>query len=201
MVEALRPLALEHLQRAQMRAYLIGDVEGWTLQGLGMLRRYLDVNCTFRLHVWHNDYAVPGVSTIHTHPWDLESLVLSGYLRNQRFHEAAPLPGLRTFKRQTLRCGQGGGLVGKPETVRLITGDSEVLRQGQTYTQRADEVHASRPDSGCVTLVKRDFKADTEHAYVYYAAEDGWVSAEPRAATREEVCEILGYALERWSDT
>lgn len=52
------------------------QVYTWQLQGLGMLRLYL--NKATRLHVWHSGFSVPGASTIHTHPWDFKSEVVAG---------------------------------------------------------------------------------------------------------------------------
>jgi hypothetical protein len=54
------------------------------------------------------------------------------------------------------------------------------------------------PNPGTVTIVERRFKADTEHAFVFYPRNEKWVSAEPRPATPEEVITITQIALRRW---
>lgn len=170
----------------------------WTLQGFGMLRCYFEPE--LRLHVWDSAFKVPGVSDLHTHPWDFHSLVVAGEVRNYRFLEVAGT-SLGTGqaiprRRQTIRCGEGGGLVGDPVDVFLAEQPTETLREGETYTQKAEEIHKSLPEDGTVTVIERGFKEDTEHAYVYFR--DEWVSAEPRPATEAEVQQILAGSLARW---
>lgn len=170
----------------------------WTLQGFGMLRCYLEPEV--RLHVWDDRYKAPGVSELHTHPWNFHSLVVAGEVHNHRFvesdgsregtHQAIPR------KRQTIRCGEGGGLVGDPVDVILSEEPTETYCEGEGYTQLAEEIHRSVPANGTVTIIEREFKPDTEHAYVYFQGE--WGTAEPRLATPEEIEAILGNALETW---
>lgn len=97
-----------------------------------------------------------------------------------------------------LFCGPGGGLKGKPETVFLERRPSELYYGGQTYTERAEEIHESKPKDGTVTLVTREFKEDEDHAKVFWPAGTEWGSAVPRQATAEEVSMICGFALKRW---
>lgn len=165
----------------------------WSLQGLGMLRLYLSPE--YRLHIWDSRYCTADGSTIHTHPWSFDSLVISGQIRQQRFTEDSV--GLRTFRRQLIQCGPGGCAVGDPEIVNLITHPEERYGAGEAYHQEANEIHESTPLNGTVTIVRRKFLLDTEHAYVYFTG-DKWTSAEPRPATEVEVSAIVGLALERW---
>lgn len=172
----------------------------WTLQGLGMLRTYLDERKTLRLHVWHPLARYEGASTLHTHPWDFEAYVIAGVVENQRYVEApedSPVWGdSRTWKRQRIFCGVGGGLEGRPKTVRLFACVPETYSEGDGYWQDASEIHESSPRDGTVTIIRRSFEEDVDHAYVYF--EDEWVTAEPRPATDKEVTEIVSYALDRW---
>lgn len=46
-----------------------------------------------------------------------------------------------------------------------------------------------------MTLVRREFLPDTEHAHVFFKESDGWVSAEPRAATTDEVTAFVERAM------
>lgn len=166
----------------------------WTLQGLGMLRMYLSKER--RLHVWDSQFAVDNVSEMHTHPWDFRSLVVAGKIRNYKYVEVNE-PRSYLYYRQQIHCGEGGGLVGVPTTVRLQEQPVEEYRERETYEERAEEIHISRPLDGSVTIVKRIFKEDTEHAFVYW--KDGsWVSAEPRKATYEEVETITQHSLNTW---
>jgi hypothetical protein len=166
----------------------------WSIQGLGMLRLHLSEGV--RLHVWDGRFATTdGDSTIHAHPWDFHSFVVSGEVRQQRFTEDPQ--GLYGFSRVTIRCGCGGGPVAAPEYASLIAHPEERYSAGECYTQEAHEIHESAPTDGTVTLVTRTFKTDTEHAFVYFTG-DEWRSAEPRAATREEVAAIVENALAKW---
>jgi hypothetical protein len=171
----------------------------WTLQGLGMLRCYLKPEV--RLHVWDSGFKAPGVSELHTHPWNFHSLVVAGKVRNYRYVETTEGASQGTGqqiprRRQTIRCGEGGGLIGEPVDVLLAEQPTETFEAGETYTQEAAEIHKSIPEDGTVTIIEREFKPDTEHAYVYFQGE--WGTAEPRAAKPEEVYAILGNALGTW---
>lgn len=76
-------------------------------------------------------------------------------------------------------------------------GPIEAFEPGHWYEQRADEIHESLPVDGTVTLVERHFRADTEHARVYYST-PAWVSAEPRPASRREIAAAVRLAIARW---
>lgn len=167
----------------------------WTLQGFGMLR--LNLGKEGRIHVWDDRYAVPNVSVIHTHPWNLESTILSGRLVNIRYAQVSSA-WEATHMRQSIATGEGGGLRGEPMPVRLLAGPAETYLPRDHYGQEADEIHESRPDRGTVTLLRRPKGAPLELAHVYWPHGTAWVSAEPRRATRAEVGDIVGYALGRW---
>ena len=182
------------------------DDREWTLQGFGMLRTYLSPEV--RLHVWDSRYAVDDVSTIHTHPWDMESEVLAGSLVNQRYMELGrdstdEFISWTPFHRQTIVCGEGGGPRGTPIMTSLFAIHSQTVpdRWGQSkYSQKYDEIHESRPEDGTVTLVNRRVPngGNPDLAYVYWPEGKEWVSAEPRKATPEEVLDICDRSLERW---
>jgi hypothetical protein len=183
---AIKALARGILQRAESF--------DWTLQGLGMLRTYLSKEV--RLHVWDDRYAVRGVSTMHTHPWDFESLVVAGVLINKRYRVGDHgLP----YNAQELRCGPGGCLKSSPYLVYLNQAPGvEAYTDGELYTQRADEIHVTKPQRGTVTLIHRRFHEDEDTARVYWPRGSRWVSAEPRPATPEEIQEITSHALSTW---
>jgi hypothetical protein len=168
----------------------------WSLQGLGMLRLYLSREV--RLHVWDNRYVAGDVSVIHTHPWNFESYVVSGEVRQFRYLEDPQ--GTHKYKRQLIQCGPDGCAVGEPEPVRMYRSVLEIYAAGASYGQAAEEIHESLPTSGTVTVIERTFTADTEHAYVYFQG-DAWGEATPRPATAEEVAAITGLALQRWGRT
>lgn len=165
----------------------------WSIQGLGMLRLYL--NPAQRLHVWSREAKRSDVSTIHDHPWDFESLVISGSIDNLIFEQMPR--GLPHF-RQRILCGPGGGVDGAPEEVGLICRMRTTYYPDDSYVQRAEVIHESDPTEGTVTLITRTFRPDTEHANVFYEAGKTWVSAEPRVATMAEIERVTGSALARW---
>jgi hypothetical protein len=188
--------------RALVRSVLdCSDRIEWSLQGLGMLRCYLTED--IRLHIWDSEQAAPGVSSFHTHPWDFTSLVVAGRVVNQRFKESAigPAHGGVTAKiptmRQMIRCGEGGGLEGEPGPVYLAPQPPEICTAGCSYSQKATEVHESRPDDGAVTIIKRSVPEDghPDFANVYWPKGQEWVSAEPRPAKDREVRTIINKAL------
>jgi hypothetical protein len=165
----------------------------WSLQGLGMLRLYLSQEV--RLHVWDCDFMFPKASTMHTHPWHFSSLIVAGELKQMRYVEDKEGD---SFNVATIQCGEGGCLVTEPETIKLAARPMEYYREGQTYSELAEEIHESFPTRGTVTLVTRTFTEDRDHAKVYWPKGHVWGSAEPRPATQGEVYAITSHALSRW---
>lgn len=170
----------------------------WSLQGMGMFRLYLSREV--RLHVWDGRFTVERVSTLHTHPWDFTSHVLSGVVVDRVFKEVdAVVPGSpHNYFKQKIVCGPGGGVAGEKEPVRLELANQDAFVAGTEYQRQATDVHETVFKSGTVTLLERRFKEDTEHAMVYFQQDREWVSAEPRDATPEEVSAMARVALDRW---
>ena len=194
-------------------AYPARQIGNWQYQGLGMFRFYLAKD--LRLHLWDPSQAVPEVSTIHTHPWNLHSEVLLGTICNQRYAVTETLSGraisltdggkevgnTRSFWRQKLQCGVGGCLKDDPrlvvlERLPLETYSCEGVHVGNNYSQRAYEIHETIVRTpAAITLVSRKFcLADEDHAYVYWE-KGAWVSAEPRPATILEMTQAVKKAL------
>jgi hypothetical protein len=165
----------------------------WSLQGLGMLRLYLSPDV--RLHVWSSEHRTPNVSEIHDHPWHFRSDVISGRMRNQRYREAGD--GFPYFG-AAIQCGAGACMRETPQPVRLQSGPVEEYGPGESYSQRAHELHRSDPAPGTVTIITRVVAGDPERARVYWPVGE-WVDAAPRPATDAEVLAICGLALERWT--
>lgn len=164
----------------------------WSIQGLGMLRTYLDDERVERLHIWDTDQAVGDVSTIHDHPWDFTSRVVRGRIRNQRFvaHGNGSAP---EFFMAQIVCGEGGGLIGEPWRARICSEGVESYSTGEGYSMEAPELHESFPDRGAVTVITRKFHADKDIATVCWRTGE-WVSAEPRPATRAEIEHFVSVA-------
>jgi hypothetical protein len=169
----------------------------WTLQGLGMLRLHLGDNT--RLHVWDHRFAFPGASPIHDHlQWGLHSTVLSGQLRNTRFLED---PAGDPFQYAVLKAGVGCFFKDGPHPIRLRRHTPEVYEAGSCYEQKPEEIHETSATPGTVTIMRKTPTADGESARVFWPAGSEWGSAEPRPATPEEIKQIVGTALERWTAT
>lgn len=174
----------------------------WSIQGLGMLRLYLTDK--IRLHVWSTQHAVPSVSELHNHPWHFTSTIIAGCMANVRYKELKVGNAewyTEWYYKQNLHCGPEGGLVGEPNLVRLRELRREIYQEGESYVQNADEIHASRPFNGTVSVIERTVESDPDHASVFWPqklGETGFVSAKPRMATKEEVKAITKNALSRW---
>lgn len=169
----------------------------WTVQGFGMVRtKIYDIG---RIHIWDVRLRDPLVSDVHAHPWPLRSTIISGELINQRFEVVDC--GFLTYQRQKIATGEGGGLLGEPESVLLRALPPEVYGAGDMYEQRADELHRSIPQNGTVTLLERPMGEPLQETVVLWPAGTHWVSAEPRPAKEREVEMAISYALQRWSST
>ena len=57
----------------------------WEVQGLGMLRTYLNEDTRFQ--IWNKDLIVEDVTDVHTHPWDFISVILQGKITNHIYKE------------------------------------------------------------------------------------------------------------------
>jgi hypothetical protein len=176
----------------------------WSIQGFGMLRAYLASDQIYRLHIWDTEQmSVEDVSTVHDHPWDLDSRIISGTLVNQRYVKAeyTDAPHSEVWNAVLIRTGEGGHpLVDKPERWRLNAEPYEVYEPGERYHQDAPEIHESLPTRGCVTVVKRTFSRQRDIATSLYRNTPEWVSAEPRPATMEEIYHFTNLALANWND-
>lgn len=170
----------------------------WSVQGFGMLRTYFGAADRFRLNVWTRVLAVPDVSIIHDHPWDFQSWVLAGAFRNVRYH---PSVGSSNFLMQKIKTGPGGGPLTSPQECCLRAEAVETYYPGDTYHQRAEEVHASFYDDGSVTLNDRRRRGARDDAYVFWPLGTEWVDAQPRPATDEEVWETTRVALRKLEET
>src|SRR5574338_584044 len=85
----------------------------WTIRGSERVIR-LDLNENICLHIWKPKLALDGVSIMHNHPWNLESMVVCGQLTNKRFVEVETIQCKKDSKyiANKINCGFDGGLVG-----------------------------------------------------------------------------------------
>jgi hypothetical protein len=177
----------------------------WSISGLGMLRLYLSREN--RVHIWDSSLLTPGVSAIHTHPWDLESHVLAGVYRQTRFVPSSNYAGIlyggnepgwsETLNCVDIECGGNARTVAEVTKLQVIEQYPEVYREGQKYKQSKDEIHQTLAEDGTVTLIRRTFYPDTERAKVLWRGNGGWVNARPWDATPEDVAKVVVPVLER----
>lgn len=170
----------------------------WSVQGLGMMRVYLSDDV--RLHIWDDSLKVPGVTALHTHPWHLHSTIIAGIYRQRRYvvTDAERSANVEGFNVVTIKCGEEASMKSKPTKVYLIEQPQETYREGETYMQTSNEIHQSFPENGTVTIVKRSFLKDRDHAQVFWRGTTGWVDAAPRPATLSEIESITIRALKTW---
>src|SRR6267378_4250074 len=146
----------------------------WSVQGLGMLRTYLDDNQRYRLHVWDKILRVPDVSPIHDHPWHLNSLIVAGQLIQQRYLIAKEDEvATETLQMVLIKCGEGACTKTDPVKTRVYGQIIEVYTPGESYAQRKDEIHETRASDGTVTIVDRTFEGDRDTARVFWRGEGG----------------------------
>lgn len=166
----------------------------WTVQGFGFLR--LRISPSLRLHVWNSQLRIPGVSDIHDHAqWDFDSTVMSGQIVNLRYDiEAGGIP----HQMATILCGEGGGMESPaPEAVGLKPYEPELYTRGQSYSQKAAEIHRTMPADGTVTLIRQQ-RADVKTARVFWSQGSEWVDAIPRTASQQEIRPVVQHALKVW---
>lgn len=162
----------------------------WSVQGLGMLRAY--INERLRLHIWSPSDAVENVSVIHDHPWHFTSQILWGSVKNILY---SIVEGEATHHEVRIKCGAGSCVVSDKSDVKLMIHSNQLYEAGDIYSQKGYWLHESQPEDGTVTLIEREFLGDSEHAMVYFPRNTEWVSAEPRPATKEEVEKYVTQAL------
>ena len=179
----------------------------WSVQGLGFMRTYLPAdgaytNETQRLHIWHKSLAILGATPLHNHPWGFYSEVMFGMVKQHRavvVDADSSLNAMR-YRRQRILCGEGGGITGDPESVRLASRPMETYGVGATYHQDAEEIHYSYPDNNTVTVITREFQEDRGHADVFIPQGADFISAHPRPATRAEILYITREVLHAYQE-
>lgn len=169
----------------------------WTMQGLGMLRTVVGPSERFRVNIWHHDLLVPGVSRIHDHPWDFESLVLAGEMRNYKMEPCVKGAG-SCYDFKCIRCGPGGGPTGNGGVgFWLAEMPVRTYGPGESYRQEAKEVHFTDFVDGTVTINDRREVSHGHSARVFYPHGSEWVDAKPRHVEAEAVPYIISLAIGR----
>jgi hypothetical protein len=198
-MKSLKSLVKAFLAPYVLRATSGKESEGVRVHGLGMLQFYLPDDS--RLHIWDHRLIVPGVSLLHTHAWAFESTIVSGKLYNHRYALVDPerrtLPGALPYYRSRIECGPNA-VPTAPERKHAALQDRRGYIPLETYVQQPDEIHETRADSGTITLISRKRRAnDPDHAYVYWPADQKFVSALPRQPSAIEILQVCGDAIRK----
>lgn len=168
----------------------------WELQGFGMLRLYLDKE--IRLQVWSKKYQTKNVSIIHTHPWNFKSTIICGQMTNILYSEKEfPQYKENNFYKSRILTGKNAKQFNTKE-VCLIESKRTSYKPNECYYHDKTEPHKTEFIDGTVTIIERSNRSKENHAYSYWEiehGENGWVSAAPRLATKQEILDICSEAL------
>lgn len=186
----------------QVRAILQQPFDGgrvWRAHGIGMLRTYLDDARLVRLNLWHSSLVVPGISTMHTHPWSLHSEVVVGRIINTRWERVRPSdPFSIAYVEDRIPCGAVPdgefALKGEAKTVYLRAVLHEDMTAGMSYSQKPEEIHTSAFLDGTATVMKRDRADGITEASVFWPLGTLWGDA-TRDVTADEIVRICSISL------
>lgn len=101
-----------------------------------------------------------------------------------------------THEYTIIKTGEGGGLKGNSNVCNLILSSEANYNEGDSYSQKANEIHETTFKDGTITLNERI--GDTEQARVFWPYDTDWVDAIPRKATIEEVKLAIDKSLSYW---
>lgn len=163
----------------------------WSVLGFGKMGTNVTQNC--KLHVWDRLLLNPRIPAVHSHSFNLKSLVMAGNVRQIRMKE-----GDTGEEWNKISVSTAGKPTSERSKARLVEMPAEKFGEGQQYSQVADEVHLSFPDDGTVTLVEWEFCPFPRHMNVYWRGSGPWSDAKPRRATDEEVEKVAKNALDVW---
>lgn len=160
----------------------------WTMQDLGLLGLRLDDRREYRLHIWDPSLCV-GKPPVHDHPFDFVSQIIAGEMVNTRYTEDTA--GTEYSRIRYSPTNEDARRT--VDTIRL-SGTATTHKEGEHYSQSAQELHDSRQIPGTVTIIRMTFKEVTELT-VCRPDDAPWVSGKSRPATLEEVKQFAAKAL------
>lgn len=159
----------------------------WKFLDIGLLLLRLDEQREYALHVWAPDRSV-GEPPIHDHPYDFVSRIIAGEMTNARFAEDSS--GIKYLRERYAPSNEESRTA---DYVQLVA-EVETLKEGDEYSQLADQLHASHQLPGTVTVIRRSFRS-VEELTVCRLENEPWVSGASRPATSAEITEITSQAL------
>jgi predicted dehydrogenase len=167
-----------------------------------MIRTYLGESKRFRLNIWDDRLRTnPPASTIHDHPWDFTSYIISGRLLNIAYYvvEVDTNDETSTHQYFRIKTGEGGGPTEDPKFARLTFACAQLYSEGDDYYQSKECVHETQYDRGTVTLNDRSPPTAEYTARVFWPRGQSWVDAVPRPATNAEIKQAVESALDGWT--
>ncbi len=166
--------ALKKLVERIIKTVDVGDI---TVHGLGMAR--IHITPKIRIHLWHPEFQEPGVTELHTHPWDLRSTIIAGSFTEEVWQQATyGYP----FQEYIVGCGVGGGGVRKGCVSLLQRTEVTYRGAGDRYHREASTIHrVLLSKTGAITLMYKGEK-DTGVASVFSKCETPFGDARQRPA-------------------
>ena len=169
----------------------------WEVQGLGMLRTYLNKDTRFQ--IWNKDLIVDGVTDIHTHPWDFISVILQGKITNHIYKEyPEQVNKSKKYFRCLINTGEDAYVKEKNE-VYLLKCDKNTYTSGNFYIHKKHVPHKIKFKDGTITVLNKFNKngedKKSSEAYTYVKNGKDWVSAMPRPAKEHEIHDTIKKAL------
>ena len=190
----------------------------WEVQGLGMLRTYLNKDTRFQ--IWNKDLIVDGVTDIHTHPWDFISVILQGKITNHIYKEyPEQVNKSKKYFRCLINTGEDAYVKEKNE-VYLLKCDKKTYTSGNFYIHKKHVPHKITFKDGTVTVLNKFNKNEecekyikytdnhitvlgqekSSEAYTYVKYGNEWISAMPRPAKDYEIYDTIKKALECYNN-
>lgn len=193
----------------------------WEVQGLGMLRTYLDDNTRFQ--IWNKDLIVEDVTDVHTHPWDFISVILQGKITNHIYKELAePVDKSKKYFRCLITTGEDAYVKEKQEVYLSKLGKYPYYK-GTFYVHKKHIPHKIKFKDGTITVLNKINKngecvyekyvkytdnhiivlgQDKKSSEAYTYVKDGkeWVSAMPRPAKEHEIYDTIKKAWECYNN-
>lgn len=183
----------------------------WKINGLGFIRCDLDGD-DYCLNVWDRRLCTIDRAVIHTHPWDLESLVLSGAVRNRQFHVGDNSLHIHTNPHLATHYGvhihtrpwdlDDAIADQKPALYELGKRETAVWSTDEGYRLARGEAHATDYLAGTVTLVRRTNRDPSRRVGIWWPKDDGDVWNDPSTQTLDEdgIWNTCQLALATWRE-
>jgi len=128
----------------------------WKCHGLGMAKAY--ISPTRRVHVWDKRLRHPGrwEESIHSHRWDMHSLVVAGRIKQEEFF-ASPDPHgthMEWSVANTTSADPHALTLVSEQRLQLRRADT-IVRAGESYSMPRGSFHRTDAVDGTVTLMSR----------------------------------------------